>query len=141
MAAAKKLTKIADVEENLGSLEDLLSQLDDAGDGQEAAAILHSRGYMSREEIESTVSKLAQSLRKLKGENVEPEEKPEVNLEEKYPLVNVPDTMLTPDQVWGIVNFVSPVDSNPADFSSLLSAGWEEKTGVPENHLRRANAR
>ena len=99
MAAAKKLTKIADVEENLGSLEDLLSQLDDAGDGQEAAAILHSRGYMSREEIESTVSKLAQSLRKLKGENVEPEEKPEVNLEEKYPLVNVPDTMLTPDQV------------------------------------------
>ncbi|CAA6656803.1 unnamed protein product [Spirodela intermedia] len=98
MAAAKRLSKIADLEADLNALENLMSQLD-AAEEDEIPAILYQRGYASREEIESAASKAAQSLRKVKGEPVDAEEKAEVSLEEKYYLVNVPDNMLTPEQM------------------------------------------
>lgn len=98
MAAAKKLSKIADLEADLNALENLMSQLD-AAEEDEVPAILYQRGYASREEIESAASKAAQSLRKVKGEPADAEEKAEVSLDEKYYLVNVPDNMLTPEQV------------------------------------------
>ncbi|XP_078446838.1 actin-related protein 5 isoform X2 [Wolffia australiana] len=98
MAAAKRSSKIADLEGTIGSLEELLGLLDSAED-DEAVALLLDRGYTSREEVESAASKAVQSLRKLKGEPLDPDEKPEAHQEDKYTLVNVPDHMLTPEQL------------------------------------------
>uniref|UniRef100_A0A1D1ZHY1 Actin-related protein 5 n=1 Tax=Anthurium amnicola TaxID=1678845 RepID=A0A1D1ZHY1_9ARAE len=98
MAAAKRLSKIADLESELNALENLLNQLDTMED-DEVSAILYQRGYASREEIESAALKVAQSLRKAKGEAVEAEEKVDASLEERYSLINVSDNMLTQEQL------------------------------------------
>ncbi|KAJ4769112.1 Actin-related protein 5 [Rhynchospora pubera] len=101
MAAAKRSQKITDLENELHVLETLLSQLDEAELPEVASSILARSGYLSRQEIESAHSRVSQSLRKARGE-------PAVTVEEntdtatsadKYPLVSIPDEMLTPDQL------------------------------------------
>lgn len=98
MAAAKRSQKIADLEEKLSGLDDLMEQLDGA-DEPEATSILGRSGYLSQQEIKSDILKATQSLRKAKGESNGNEENTDVSEADKYPLVSVPDDMLTPEQV------------------------------------------
>jgi actin-related protein 5 len=70
-----------------------------------ASAILARSGYLSRQEIESAHFRVSQSLRKARGEPTGTVEDNTDNgtSSDKYPLVSIPDEMLTPDQV----NFVA----------------------------------
>ncbi|XP_008777311.1 actin-related protein 5 isoform X2 [Phoenix dactylifera] len=98
MAAAKRSIRITELENELHGLKDLLQQLDQAEE-TEISSILSKTGYDSRQEIESATQKITQSLRKAKGEQNETEERIDASLAEKYPLTNVPDDMLTPEQL------------------------------------------
>jgi actin-related protein 5 len=98
MAAQKRSQKIAELEEKLSSLEELLEQLDEAEE-EAAAAILGKSGYLSPQEIKSDILKATQALRKAKGESNGNEDKADVSGADKYPLVSVPDEILTPEQV------------------------------------------
>lgn len=98
MAAAKKSIRISELENELHGLKDLLQQLDQVEES-EISSILSKTGYDSRQEIESAIQKITQSLRKAKGEPNEIEERMDASLAEKYPLTNVPDDMLTPEQL------------------------------------------
>lgn len=99
MAAAKRSIRISELENELSGLEGLLDQLDEV-DESEIPSILSRSGFLSRQEIDSAVLRVAQSLRKAKGEHDESEDKmDEASLAEKFPLVNIPDDMLTPEQV------------------------------------------
>jgi actin-related protein 5 len=98
MAAQKRSQKIAELEEKLSSLEELLEQLDEAEE-EAAAAILGRSGYLSPQEIKSDILKATQALRKAKGESNGNEDKADVSGADKYPLVSVPDEILTPEQV------------------------------------------
>jgi actin-related protein 5 len=60
---------------------------------------LKDTGYVSRQEIETALAKATQSLRKVKGEPKGEQTEVEEKTDEKYPLVNIPDNMLTQDQV------------------------------------------
>ncbi|KAF9626725.1 hypothetical protein IFM89_038899 [Coptis chinensis] len=51
------------------------------------------------QEIESAIVRVTQSLRRSKGEPIEVEEKTESSATEKYPLINISDNMLSPEQV------------------------------------------
>lgn len=105
MAAAKKSVRISELENELQGLEDLLDQLEEV-DEDEIPSILSAAGYVSRHEIDSAVLRVTQSLRKAKGEPDESEDKmDEASLAEKFPLVNIPDDMLTPEQVlWTLIH-------------------------------------
>ncbi|MCH97550.1 actin-related protein 5-like, partial [Trifolium medium] len=97
MAEAKRSSKINELENELRGLEFLLNQL---GHFQESdiPSFLAETGYVSRQEVESARSKVVQSLRKQKGEQAE-SEKPDVPSNEKYTLINIPDDMLTAEQL------------------------------------------
>lgn len=99
MAAAKRSLRISELENELQALEDILEQLDEV-DEAEIPSIISRTGYASKQEIDSAVLRVTQSLRKAKGEHDENEDKlDDAALAEKFPLVNIPDNMLTPDQV------------------------------------------
>ncbi|KAF3333647.1 actin-related protein 5-like isoform X1 [Carex littledalei] len=101
MAAAKRSQKITDLENELHVLETLLSQLEQAEQPEVASSILARSGYLSRQEIESAHFRVSQSLRKARGEptgTVE-DNADNVTSADKYPLVSIPDEMLTPDQL------------------------------------------
>ncbi|KAJ8765961.1 hypothetical protein K2173_020477 [Erythroxylum novogranatense] len=102
MAEAKRSSRINELENELRGLEFLLQQLDQVTE-DEIPSFLKETGYVSRQEIESSVTKIMQSLRKAKGEpkseQFEVEEKTDSSTNEKYPLVNIPDNMLTPEQL------------------------------------------
>ncbi|XP_077244016.1 actin-related protein 5 [Tasmannia lanceolata] len=98
MAAAKRSSRITELENELHGLEFLLQQLDNVED-DDIPSFLSDTGYVSRQEIESTVQRVTQSLRKAKGETFEIDERIEPLSAEKYPLLSIPDNMLTPEQV------------------------------------------
>ncbi|WOL12702.1 actin-related protein 5 [Canna indica] len=98
MAAARKSLRITELENELNSLEDLLQQIDEVEE-PEVLSVLSGTKYFSRQELESAILRVTQSLRKAKGEPLEPEEKTDVPLSEKYPLVSVPDDILSPEQL------------------------------------------
>ncbi|KAL0918074.1 hypothetical protein M5K25_010062 [Dendrobium thyrsiflorum] len=98
IAAAKKSTRISELEHKLHGLEDLVQQLDEVED-EELYSILSATDYNSKQEIESAVHRVTQSLRKARGEPCESEEKVDASLSEKYPLISIPDNMLTPEQL------------------------------------------
>ncbi|OUZ99281.1 Actin-related protein [Macleaya cordata] len=98
MAAAKKSSRIMELETELQGLEFLLQQLEHVQES-DIPSFLSETGYVSKQEIESAIVRVTQSLRKVKGEQVEMEEKTEPLTTEKYPLIDVPDNMLSPDQL------------------------------------------
>ncbi|XP_043718303.1 actin-related protein 5 isoform X1 [Telopea speciosissima] len=98
MAAAKRYSRITELENELQGLEFLLQQLENVEE-DDVPSFLVETGYGSKQEIESAVVKVTQSLRKAKGEQVEIEEKLEPSNAEKFPLVNVPDNVLSPEQL------------------------------------------
>lgn len=98
MAEAKRSSRINELENEQKGLEFLLQQLQQVQE-QDVASFLSDTGYTSRQEIESALAKVTQSLRKSKGEQVEVEEKMDSSTAEKYNLVNVPDEALTPEQL------------------------------------------
>ncbi|XP_020233940.1 actin-related protein 5 isoform X1 [Cajanus cajan] len=101
MAEAKRSSKINELENELHALEFLLHQLDQVEES-EIPSFLAETGYVSRQEIESARNKVMQSLRKVKGEpkNEQAEtEKADLAANEKYSLINIPDDMLTPEQL------------------------------------------
>ncbi|KAK2441930.1 actin-related protein [Trifolium repens] len=97
MAVAKRSSKINELENELRGLEFLLSQLEHFQES-DIPSFLAETGYVSRQEVESARSKVVQSLRKQKGEQAEIE-KPDVPSNEKYTLINIPDDMLTAEQL------------------------------------------
>ncbi|KAJ0987793.1 hypothetical protein J5N97_006149 [Dioscorea zingiberensis] len=98
MAAAKKSGRILELENELQGLEDLLQELDEMEE-HEMPSFLSGTAYSSRLEIESAVQKVAQSLRKVRGDPSDSEERVDISSAEKYPLTGIPDEMLTPDQL------------------------------------------
>lgn len=98
MAEAKRSSKINELENELKGLEFLLQQLKHVGE-RDISSFLSETGYVSKQEIESAVVKVTQSLRKAKGEQFESEEKADPSNAEKYTLINIDDSMLTPEQV------------------------------------------
>jgi hypothetical protein len=80
-----------------------MEQLDDS-DEIEEASILSRTGYLSQQEIKSDILKVTQSLRKAKGESNGNEENADASGADKYPLVSVPDEMLTPEQVCVLIS-------------------------------------
>ncbi|CAI8597242.1 unnamed protein product [Vicia faba] len=99
MAEAKRSSKINELENELRGLEFLLNQL---GHVQESdvPSFLAETGYVSRQEVESARNKNVQSLRKAKGEQKsEQDEIEKTDPNEKYTLINVPDDMLTTEQL------------------------------------------
>lgn len=97
MAEAKRSSKINELENELNGLEFLLQQLQHVGE-TDIPSFLSTTGYVSKQEIESAIVKTTQSLRKAKGEQIENEEKADTSNAEKYNLINVDDSMLTPEQ-------------------------------------------
>ncbi|BAT81214.1 hypothetical protein LR48_Vigan07g070300 [Vigna angularis] len=101
MAEAKRSSKINELENELHGLEFLLHQLEQV-DESEVLSFLSETGYVNRQEIESARNKVMQSLRKAKGEpkNEQAEaEKDDLGTSEKYSLINIPDDMLTEEQL------------------------------------------
>nr|XP_043618086.1 actin-related protein 5 [Erigeron canadensis] len=98
MAEAKRSSKINELENELKGLEFLVHQLRDVN-GNDVQSFLAETGYVSKQEIEAAIAKVTQSLRKFKGEQDEFEEKPDISNAEKYTLLDIPDNMLTPDQI------------------------------------------
>ncbi|KAJ1389405.1 Actin family [Sesbania bispinosa] len=101
MAEAKRSSKINELENELHGLEFLLHQLDQVEES-DVPSFLADTGYVSKQEIESARNKVTQSLRKVKGEpkNEQDEnEKADLSTNEKYSLINIPDDMLTPEQI------------------------------------------
>lgn len=99
MAAAKRSSKIAELETEVQGLEQLLQNLDGAADDENFDSLLAESGFLSREEIQSTLSKASVSLRKAKGEVVQPEKEKVEETGEKYPLLDIPNSLLTAEQV------------------------------------------
>eukprot|EP01018_Ginkgo_biloba_P033632 Gb_39904 [translate_table: standard] len=99
MAAAKRSSRIADLESEVQGLEQLLQQLDGLDDTEKDSFLMET-GYSSRQEIEVSYAKATAALRKAKGEPIEVEkEKDEVPMAERYPLINIPNSMLTSEQL------------------------------------------
>ncbi|KAG2730314.1 hypothetical protein I3760_01G286200 [Carya illinoinensis] len=102
MAEAKRSSRINELENELHGLEFLLEQLEQVEE-DDIPSFLSATGYLSKQEIESALLKVTQSLRKAKGEpkgdQAESEEKTDPSTNEKFPLVNIPDNMLTPEQL------------------------------------------
>lgn len=98
MAEAKRSSKINELENELKGLEFLIHQLRHVN-VNDVSSFLAETGYVSKQEIEAAIVKVTQSLRKAKGEQEEIEEKSEISNTEKYTLIDVPDNMLTPEQI------------------------------------------
>ncbi|XP_023737225.1 actin-related protein 5 isoform X1 [Lactuca sativa] len=98
MAEAKRSSKINELENELKGLEFLIQQLRHVN-GNDIPSFLAETGYISKQEIESAIVKVTQSLRKAKGEQDEIEEKQDPSATEKYTLIDIPDNMLTPEQI------------------------------------------
>lgn len=99
MAEAKRSSRINELENELNGLEFLLQQLEQVEDG-DIPSFLANTGYSSKQEIDSAILKVSASLRKTKGEpKAEQCENDDASNIEKYPLINVPDNMLNPDQL------------------------------------------
>ncbi|XP_040993485.1 actin-related protein 5 isoform X1 [Juglans microcarpa x Juglans regia] len=102
MAEAKRSSRINELENELHGLEFLLEQLEQVEE-DDIPSFLSATGYLSKQEIESALLKVTQSLRKSKGEpkgdQAESEEKTDLATNEKFPLVNIPDSMLTTEQL------------------------------------------
>ncbi|XP_021855461.1 actin-related protein 5 isoform X2 [Spinacia oleracea] len=98
MAESKRASRINELENELRGLDFLLRQVEKVDDDS-VPEFLSDTGYLSKQEIESSISKVNQSLRRTKREQVELEEKAEAATAEKFPLVDVPDNMLTPEQL------------------------------------------
>ncbi|KAI5066241.1 hypothetical protein GOP47_0018865 [Adiantum capillus-veneris] len=99
MAAAKRSYKIADLEAEIQRLEQLLDELDNVAEAH-MDSILAGPGYLSRREVEAALTKATVSLKKAKGESIKVEKDPEKELDsEKYPLLDVPNDVLTPEQL------------------------------------------
>ncbi|PKI46586.1 actin-related protein 5 isoform X2 [Punica granatum] len=102
MAEAKRSSRINELENELQGLEFLLRQLERVEE-EDIPSFLEETGYVSKQEVESAHAKAAQALRKAKGEpkgeQVGIEEKIDSSTNEKFPLINVPDDMLTPEQL------------------------------------------
>jgi len=101
MAEAKRSSRINEFENELHGLEFLLKQLEQVEDN-DIPSFLAETGYVSRQEIESARTKVTQSLRKAKGERKSEQaesEKADSATNEKYSLINIPDDMLSPEQV------------------------------------------
>ncbi|KAI3891706.1 hypothetical protein MKX03_031956 [Papaver bracteatum] len=87
MAAGTKSSKISELENELHGLEFLLQQLSGVEEA-DIPSFLSTTGYVSKQEIESAIAKVTKW-----------KIKPEPFNAEKYPIVDVPDNMLTQDQV------------------------------------------
>ncbi|KAK1298043.1 Actin-related protein 5 [Acorus calamus] len=98
MAAARRISKISELEQQVHDSGFLLQQLERVQE-HEISAFLSATGYISKQDVESSYVKATESLKRLKGDTAEAEEKIDDELYEKYPLLNVPDNMLTPDQL------------------------------------------
>ncbi|KAK1264416.1 Actin-related protein 5 [Acorus gramineus] len=98
MAAARRISKISELEQQVHDSGFLLQQLERVQE-HEISAFLSATGYTSKQDVESSYVKATESLKRLKGDTAEAEEKIDDELYEKYPLLNVPDNMLTPDQL------------------------------------------
>ncbi|XP_010690839.2 actin-related protein 5 isoform X1 [Beta vulgaris subsp. vulgaris] len=98
MAEAKRASRINELENELRGLDFLLRQLEKV-DENDVPAFLSDTGYVSKQEIEAAVAKVNQSLRKAKREQVELGEKADAATAEKFPLVDIPDNMLTQEQL------------------------------------------
>lgn len=100
MAEAKRSSRINELENELHGLEFLLQQLDQVEESDIPSFLLDT-GYVSKQEIESARTKVTQSLRKAKGEpkSEAESEKADTPTNEKYTLIDIPDDMLTPEQV------------------------------------------
>lgn len=102
MAEAKRSSRINELENELHGLEFLLQQLEHVEE-HNIPSFLSETGYVSKQEIESAVQRVTQSLRKAKGEpkgdQAEAEEKTDPATNERFPLINIPDNMLTPEQL------------------------------------------
>lgn len=107
MAEAKRSSRINELENELRGLAFLLKQLEQVGE-EDIPSFLADTGYASKQEIESAHAKATQSLRKAKGEpkaeQVESDEKIDPSADEKFSLLNVPDNMLSAEQVCFSVN-------------------------------------
>ncbi|KAK9127073.1 hypothetical protein Syun_015870 [Stephania yunnanensis] len=98
MAAAKRSSRILELENEFQGLEFLLQQLENVQES-DIASFLSRTGYVSRQEIESALARVTQSLRKARGEQTDIEEKMEPSTSEKYPLIDLPDNILSPEQL------------------------------------------
>ncbi|KAH7855096.1 hypothetical protein Vadar_021202 [Vaccinium darrowii] len=98
MAEAKRTSRINELENECKGLEFLLQQLKHVKDS-DIPSFLSETGYISKQEIEAALVKVTQSLRKAKGEQADTEEKTDPSLTEKYSMVDIPDNMLTPEQL------------------------------------------
>eukprot|EP00249_Psilotum_nudum_P017779 c26484_g1_i2 orf=45-2201(+) len=102
MAAAKRSFKIADLEIEIQGLEQLLCGLDNSINEQNNYLLMEA-GYTSRQDVEAAISKASLALRKAKGEPVkiekESEKESEALISEKYPLLDIPNEMLTVEQL------------------------------------------
>lgn len=98
MAEAKRSSKINELENEMQGLEFLLRQLDQVPEN-DVPSFLADTGYISKLEIESSLLKVSQSLKKAKGEQKDNDDKAEPSTAEKFPLINIPDNMLTPEQL------------------------------------------
>lgn len=100
MAAIKRSYKIADLEAEIHVLEQMLDELDNVEEDH-VDVVLAGTGYSSRREVEAALAKASSSLKKARGELVIKAEKdPEKDSElEKYSLLDVPNDMLTPEQL------------------------------------------
>lgn len=99
MAAAKRSYKIADLEAEIHGLEQMLDELDNVEE-EHMDVVLAGSGYLSRREVEVALTKASAALKKARGESIKAEKEPEKDSDlEKYPLLDVPNEMLTPEQV------------------------------------------
>ncbi|KAL5734678.1 hypothetical protein ACOSP7_032539 [Xanthoceras sorbifolium] len=101
MAEAKRSSRINELENQLHGLEFLLQQLEQV-EQNAIPSFLADTGYVSKQEIEASALKVTQSLRKAKGElkgEQEIEEKTDSSTSEKYPLIHIPDNMLSLEQL------------------------------------------
>ena len=130
MAEAKRSSKINELENELHGLEFLFHQLEQVEESK-VLSFLAETGYGSRQEIESARNKVMQSLRKAKGEpkNEQDEtEKVDPAANEKYSLINIPDDMLTQEQVcFCIRQMISSIINKLSCVYHIFSLFWESK--------------
>ncbi|EPS59268.1 hypothetical protein M569_15540, partial [Genlisea aurea] len=95
MAEAKRSNRINDLENEIRELEMLSERLRFSAE-DDVPSILSRTVHASKQDVESALTKALQSLRRAKGE---PEIIEKSDSADKYNLINVPDEMLTPDQL------------------------------------------
>ncbi|CAN6705061.1 unnamed protein product [Malus baccata var. baccata] len=102
MAEAKRSSRINELENESHGLEFLLKQLEQVEE-PDIPSFLSATSYVSKKEVESALVKVRQSLLTTKGESkgeqAELEEKTDPAGSERFPLLNVPGNMLTPEQL------------------------------------------